>query len=87
MDDVNYFTKELKSFRIFIEDIGIKFGIDKCAILIMNKGKKIQQKEYNYPIRKTSDAQRKRKRQIPGNISNRYYQINRDERKSKQGMP
>ena len=47
MDDIKLFTKnekELKTLihavRIYSQDIGIEFGIEKCAMLIMKSGKR-----------------------------------------------
>ena len=51
MDDLKLYAKSEKDLesliqivRIFSEDIGMEFGLDKCAILIMMKGKKSRQK-------------------------------------------
>ena len=47
MDDIKLFTKnekELETFkhavRIYSQDIGIQFGIEKCAMLVMKSGKR-----------------------------------------------
>ena len=52
MDDVKVFArtkKELETViqtvRIYIQDIGMEFGIEKCAILIVKKGKEKQKNE------------------------------------------
>ena len=46
MDDLKLFGKNekqvdtlVKTVRIFSHDIGMEFGISKCAVLIMNRGK------------------------------------------------
>ena len=46
IDDLKLYSKSEKALdcfiqtvRIFSEDIGIQFGIDKCAMLVMKKGK------------------------------------------------
>ena len=46
MDDLKLYSKSEKALdsliqtvRIFSTDIGMQFGIDKCAILVMKKGK------------------------------------------------
>ena len=46
MDDLKFYSKSEKALdslmqtvRIFSEDIGMHFGIDKCAMLVMKKGK------------------------------------------------
>ena len=45
MDDLKLYSKSEKALdsliqtvRIFSEDIGMQFGIDKCAMLVMKKG-------------------------------------------------
>ena len=47
MDDIKLFTKnekELKTLihtvRIYNQDIGVEFGIEKCALLVMKSGKR-----------------------------------------------
>ena len=47
MDDIKLFTKnekELETFihavRIYSQDIGMEFGIEKCALPVMNGGKR-----------------------------------------------
>ena len=47
MDDIKLFAKnekELKTpihaVRIYSQDIGMEFGIDKCAMLVMKSGKR-----------------------------------------------
>ena len=46
MDDSKIFAKEeacldalIQTVRVFSSDIGMEFGIEKCAILIMKRGK------------------------------------------------
>ena len=46
MDDLKLFSKNeraldslIQTVRIFSEDIGMQFGIDKCAMLVVKKGK------------------------------------------------
>ena len=46
MDDINLFAKNEKeqenlihSVRIYSQDIGMEFGIEKCATLVMKSGK------------------------------------------------
>ena len=46
MDDLKLYSKSEKALdsliqtvRIFSTDIGMHFGIDKCAMLVMKKGK------------------------------------------------
>ena len=47
MDDIKLFAKNEKeletlilAFRIYSQDIGMEFGIDKCAMLVMKSGKR-----------------------------------------------
>ena len=46
MDDLKLYSRSEKGFdsliqtvRVFSEDIGMEFGIEKCAMLVMEKGK------------------------------------------------
>ena len=46
MDDLKLYSRSEKGFdslvqtvRVFSEDIGMKFGIEKCAMLVMERGK------------------------------------------------
>ena len=47
MDDIKLFTKNKKELetrihkiRIYSRDIGMKFGIEKCPLLLMKSGKR-----------------------------------------------
>ena len=47
MDDIKIFAKKQKeletliqTIRIYTQDIGMEFGIEKCAMLVMKNGKK-----------------------------------------------
>ena len=47
MDDIKLFAKKEKGLetlihavRIYSEDIGMEFGIEKCAMLVMKSGKR-----------------------------------------------
>ena len=49
MDDLTFYAKSEKDIesliqtaRIFSEDIGLESGLDKCAILIMKRGKTVE---------------------------------------------
>ena len=57
MDDLKlYSTSEkaldslIQTVRIFSEDIGMQFGIDKCAVLVMKKGKIVKSAVFNCPM-------------------------------------
>ena len=44
MDDLKLYSEKrldslVQTVRVFSEDIGMKFGIEKCAMLVMEKGK------------------------------------------------
>ena len=46
MDDLKLYSKSekgldslIQTVRVFSEDIGMRFGIEKCAMLVMEKGK------------------------------------------------
>ena len=46
MDDLKFYSRSEKGLnslaqtvRVFSEDIGMEFGIEKCAMLVMEKGK------------------------------------------------
>ena len=56
MDDLKMYAKcereldlLIQTVRIFSDDVGMVFNLDKCAMLVMKKGKRwFQQKELNY---------------------------------------
>ena len=45
----------IQTIRIFSEDIEMKFGIEKCATLIMRKGKRETIKEIELSNQESSD--------------------------------
>ena len=56
MDDLKLYTKTsnqldslIQTVRIFSSDIGMKFGIEKCAVLIIKRGKMTQSKGITLP--------------------------------------
>ena len=56
MDDLKLYAEteeELDSLvqtvRVFIEDIGMKFSIEKCSMLVMKRGKKVKSDEIKLP--------------------------------------
>ena len=49
----------IQTARIYCRDIGMEFAIEKCALLIMRKGKDTWRMEWNYQIKKNQNAQRK----------------------------
>ena len=49
MNDLKLYSKSekaldslIQTIRIFSEDIGMKFGIDKCAMLVVKRGKTVK---------------------------------------------
>ena len=49
MDDLKFYAKSKKDLesliqtvRIFSDDIGTEFGLDKCAVIIIKRGKQIE---------------------------------------------
>ena len=47
MNDIKLFAKNekeletlIQTFRLYSQDIGIEFGIDECAMLVMKNGKR-----------------------------------------------
>ena len=59
MDDIKLFAKNEKELetlihavRIYSQDIGMEFGIEKCAMLVMKSGKRLT--ESNYQIKTES---------------------------------
>ena len=67
MDDIKLFAKDEKELetlihavRIYSQDIGMEFGIEKCAMLVMKSGKR-QLREWNYQIKTRLEHSQKRK--------------------------
>ena len=61
MDDLKLFPKSertlnslIQTIRIFNEDIGMQFGIEKCAMLVMKKGKILKSDGIEFPIDKVN---------------------------------
>ena len=56
MDDIKLFAKNeeeletlLQSVRIYSQDIGMEFGLEKCAMLVMKSGKRHMMEEVELP--------------------------------------
>ena len=67
MDDIELFTKNEKELetlmhavRIYSQNMGIEFGIEKCAMLVMKSGKR-HLTEWNYQIKIRSEHSQKTK--------------------------
>ena len=63
MDDLKLFPKSertlnslIQTIRIFSEDIGMQFGIEKCAMLVMKKGKILNSDGIEFPIDKVNKS-------------------------------
>ena len=41
-----------KTVRVFSEDIGMEFGMERCAMLVMEKGKIVKSVGIELPVRK-----------------------------------
>ena len=68
MYDIKLFAKNEKELetlvhavRMYSQDIGMEFGIDKCIMLVMKSGKR-HLKEWNYQIETRLERSEKRKR-------------------------
>ena len=82
----NYFQKNEKELetlihavRICSQDIGMEFGIEKCAMLIMKSGKRHLTDGMELP---NQDKIRKRNIQILGHLGSWRHQISGDERQN-----
>ena len=78
--------KELKSLiqamKIYSEDIGMEFGIEKCSILIIKEENINNGRNTTAKSRKNQKARRKENLQILGNIGSWHRQTSGDERKN-----
>ena len=85
MDDKT--EKELETLiqtvRIYSQDIGMEFGIEKCAMLVMKSRKWHDRRNQTTKSRKNQNAKRKGNEQILGNIGSWHHQTSGDERKNK----
>ena len=39
MDDLKLYSLIVQTVCVFSEDVGMEFGVEKCAVLVMEKGK------------------------------------------------
>ena len=56
MDDLKLYSRSekgldslLQTVHVFSEDIGIEFGVEKCAMLLMEKGKTVKSVDIELP--------------------------------------
>ena len=88
MDDIKLFAKKsfltlIHAVIIYSQDIGMKFSIEKCAMLIMKSGKQHMTEEMGLPNQeKNENARWKGILQILGNIESWHHQTSGDERKN-----
>ena len=66
MDNIKLFAKNEKELetlihavRIYSQDIGMEFGIEKCVMLVMKSGKRHMTDGWNYQI--TPELERSKK--------------------------
>ena len=58
MDDLKLYSRcekgldSVQTGRVFSEDIGMEFGIEKCAMLVMEKGKIVKSVGIEFPVGK-----------------------------------
>ena len=92
MDDIKLFAKNEKELKtliqalgIYSEDIGMEFGIEKCAMLIMKSGKRQMTEGLELPNQeKNQNAWREGILNILGNIRSEHPKTIRDERRGEQ---
>ena len=76
--------KEIQTIRIYSQDIGMEFDIEKNAMLIRKSGKNANnEKNGTDKSRKNQNGLRKGKLQVLGNSGHEHYQTSRNERKKK----
>ena len=86
MDDIKLFAKNEKELetlihtvRIYSQDIGMEFGIEKCAMLVMKSGKWHTIDGIELP-NQDKNARRKRRLQILGYLGGWHHQTSANER-------
>ena len=90
MYDIKLFTKNekeletlIQAMKIYCDDIGMKFGVEKCTKLIMKSGKRQMTEGIELPNQeKNRNIRRKCNLQILGNIGSGHHQTSGDERKN-----
>ena len=58
MDDLKGLDSLVQTVRVFSEDIGMEFGIEKCAMLVIEKGKIVKSVGIELPDRKVIKSSR-----------------------------
>ena len=74
----------ISTINTYNQDIGMEFGIEKCVMLIMKKGKKRNNGKNNTPkSEKHQNTCKKIKLQVLGNTGNRHHQTEMKEKVKK----
>ena len=80
MDDLKLFAKTEKEWEtlrqavsIHTDDIGIKFGIEKCAMLIRKSRKRQRTKGIELINQEKKQNARRKNSQVLGNLGSGYY--------------
>ena len=75
MDDIKLFAKNereletlIQTARIYSQDIGMEYGIEKCAMSVMKNGKRHMADGIELPNQEKSEQSEKRELEILGNI-------------------
>ena len=76
----------VSTVEVFSQDIGMKFGINKCGVIIMNRGKvkstdrielpsseKIREKEDGYKYLRILEYERVKEQQMKDKLRNEYF--------------
>ena len=58
---INELETLIQTVRIYSQDIGMEFGIEKCTMLVMESGKWHRMDEVKLTIKKSSEHSEKRK--------------------------
>ena len=89
MDDIKLFAQKEKELEtriqaviIYSQDIGMEFGIEKFAMLIMKSRNQQKTERIELPT-KYQNARKKGNLQILGNIGSGHHQISGNEEKNK----
>ena len=74
---------QIQTVKIYTQDVGMEFGIEKCAMIVMKSGKrKNDGRNRTTKSRKNLIIWRKGNLQILGNIGSGHHQTSGNERKN-----
>ena len=89
MDDIKLFAKNekeletlIQTVRIYIQDIGMEFGIEKCAMLVMKSRKRHLTEGVELPNQVIRTLGEKKNLRILGDIGRWHHQTSGNERKN-----